>query len=221
MSLASIDPTPEHRLRYDEAVRAIDHQLDSVDAARTRAGLLLAALAITAVEVGGRAVDRAGNPFPVSQALAWTSLLACAGALLFAMWPRNLKGSLKVERLSQKPADHLMQDIALDLTFRRAEVESQRVVYEAVGCDGISSACELIDVSFSSSCILYRELLRLSSTPLSQIWVLGRARLSDATRGVAPVEAAGAGSLSRWQRRRPLRWLVSDRPGWSRVLAAW
>jgi hypothetical protein len=121
MSVASIDPTPEHRLHYDEAVRAIDHQLDSVDAAQTRAGLLLAALAISAAEVGGRAVDRAGNPFPVSQAVAWASLIACAGALLFAMWPRSLKSSFKVERFRRKPADHLMQDITLDLTFRRAE----------------------------------------------------------------------------------------------------
>ncbi|HMS14547.1 MAG TPA: hypothetical protein PKD80_15720 [Microthrixaceae bacterium] len=121
MRESSIEPTPEHRLLYDEAVRAIDHQLASVDAAQTRAGLLIAALTISAAELGGRAADRPGNPFPVAQVIAWASLVVCASALLFAIWPRDLKGSFKVEKLAAKAADHLVQDIAEDLAIRRAE----------------------------------------------------------------------------------------------------
>lgn len=118
---ASIEPTPEHRLRYEEAVRAIDHQLASVDAAQTRAGLLIAALTISAAEIGSRAAGRPGDPFPVAHVIAWAALAVCAAALVFAIWPRNLKGSFKVEKLAAKPADHLVQDIAYDLSIRRAE----------------------------------------------------------------------------------------------------
>jgi len=120
MAGASIEPTPEHRLRYDEAIRAIDHQLGSVDAAQTRVGLLIAAVTISAAELGGRAADRSGDPYPAAHYIGWAALIACIVALAFAIWPRNLKGSFKVELLDDKPADHLMQDITADLARRRA-----------------------------------------------------------------------------------------------------
>ncbi len=124
MQEASIEPTPETRLRYDEAVRTIEHQLASLDSAQTRAGLLLAALTISASELGGRAADRPGNPLPLLQGLAWVALAVAGAALVFALWPRKLSTAFKVDKLVYKPADHLMQDITLSLIRRRSNNEN-------------------------------------------------------------------------------------------------
>jgi len=112
--------SPISQVLYDEAVRAVEQGLASIDAVQTRAALILAALTITASELGRRALDRPGNPLPGSLVVGWIALAACVGATTFVMWPRNLRGSVKVERLPALPADHLVQTLAHNYAGARA-----------------------------------------------------------------------------------------------------
>lgn len=114
---------PEHQVRYGEAIRTIEQQFASVGAAQTRAGLILAALTISAAELGRRAVDRPGEPLPLAGLLAWVALVVCGASTLYAMWPRNLRGTFLVDDLPDLPADHLVQTIVHNLASLSAENE--------------------------------------------------------------------------------------------------
>ena len=104
-----------HQRRYELALRADEEQKASIDAAQARAGLLLAALAITATEIGGRAVDRPGNPLPGAQVIALGALVLCGAALLIAIWPRRYVGTVKPEFMPRKATTHAVQDLTLRL----------------------------------------------------------------------------------------------------------
>src|SRR5918999_3707870 len=82
------DATPEHyKLAYDEARRALDAQESVVNELRTRAGILIAAAAITTSFFGGRALSDG------DVATAGWIAIACFGvvgaSVLAVLWPRT------------------------------------------------------------------------------------------------------------------------------------
>jgi hypothetical protein len=82
------DATPEHyELAYDEARRALDAQESVVNELRTRAGILIAAAAITTSFFGGRALSDG------DVATAGWIAIACFGvvgaSVLAVLWPRT------------------------------------------------------------------------------------------------------------------------------------
>jgi hypothetical protein len=80
-----LNSDPRKKLAYDESVRALQLQSSVLDELRSRTGILLAALALSASFLGARALDSEGL-----SALAWAAIacfsvsgLCCLGIL----WP--------------------------------------------------------------------------------------------------------------------------------------
>jgi len=76
-----------YKVAYDEAVRALSEQQATIDAYRSRAGLLFSAAAITTSFLGAQAL-RGGNASLCSW-LALTAFVCVAVALLAILWPRR------------------------------------------------------------------------------------------------------------------------------------
>jgi hypothetical protein len=84
--MAEDDDAATYALAFDEAGRALDGQERSVNELRSRAGVLIAAAAITTSFFGARAVTQ-----ELSVA-AWFAVVAFAlvgAAVLFVLWPRS------------------------------------------------------------------------------------------------------------------------------------
>ena len=80
------DAEATYALAFDEAGRALDGQERSVNELRSRAGVLIAAAAITTSFFGARAVT------DDLSAAVWCAMVAFAGVgatVLFVLWPRS------------------------------------------------------------------------------------------------------------------------------------
>jgi hypothetical protein len=80
------DSAPMYALAFDEAGRALDGQERTVNELRSRAGVLIAAAAITTSFFGARAVNQDLST------MVWlaTGAFACIGiSVLFVLWPRS------------------------------------------------------------------------------------------------------------------------------------
>jgi hypothetical protein len=82
------DATPEHyELAYDEARRALDAQESVVNELRTRAGVLIAAAAITTSFFGGRALS--DGDVATAGWIAITCFGVVGASVLAVLWPRT------------------------------------------------------------------------------------------------------------------------------------
>src|SRR6186997_1437975 len=75
------------KLAYDESVRSLTQQESVLDALRSRTGILLTAISITATFLGSRALDAPGS----ISTWSWIAIgfFASAGAFALAvLWPR-------------------------------------------------------------------------------------------------------------------------------------
>jgi hypothetical protein len=79
---------PRKALAYNESVRALGQQESVLDALRSRTGILLTAISITATFLGSRALDAPGG----ISVWSWVALGFFAGAggcALAVLWPRD------------------------------------------------------------------------------------------------------------------------------------
>ena len=78
---------PRKKLAYDESVRALQHQSSTLDDLRSRTGILLAALTLSATFLGGRAL--VGSAFSVFSwsGVALLCFLVAGGLCLAILWP--------------------------------------------------------------------------------------------------------------------------------------
>ena len=87
MAEADENETKSYELAFEEAGRALDAQERAVNELRSRAGVLIAAAAITTSFFGSRAV--AGEEF---SGWVWVAVIAFAfvgGCVLMVLWPRS------------------------------------------------------------------------------------------------------------------------------------
>jgi hypothetical protein len=82
-----VTESPES-LAYRESERAIDTQIQAFDELRSRTGLLLAAIAVTASFLGGAALDPE-NGLGGYGVAALVAFGAGIGACLYILWPRR------------------------------------------------------------------------------------------------------------------------------------
>jgi hypothetical protein len=129
------DAAGGYELAYTEAVRALAEQRASVEALRTRAGILLSAAAITSSLLGRQAF--AGRLTPVGW-LAVVSFGALGVSLLAILWPRRERDStpspvgIIETRIETKDAPSLAlihRDLAydMDLAYRENEARHWRL----------------------------------------------------------------------------------------------
>jgi len=84
----SSDEDPRYRFVYDEAVRTIDHQEETLDNLRARAGMLLTATSVATSFLGAAALRETEDTAPwagIAVALFVAVGLACVALL----WPRD------------------------------------------------------------------------------------------------------------------------------------
>jgi hypothetical protein len=80
-------PDPRKRLAYEESVRSLQLQSSSLDDLRSRTGILVSALALSASFLGARSLDLYGFT-----GWNWAALVAfgvAGGACLGILWPRG------------------------------------------------------------------------------------------------------------------------------------
>jgi hypothetical protein len=123
------DAAGGYELAYNEAVRALAEQRSSVEALRTRAGILLSAAAINSSLLGRQAF--AGRLTAVGW-LAVISFAALGISLLAILWPRREGDSTaspvrivetRIETSDPSPLALIHRDLAydLDLAYRENE----------------------------------------------------------------------------------------------------
>jgi hypothetical protein len=112
-AVADADKELPYRIAYDEAVRALSQQQESIDSLRTRAGLLLSAAAITTSFLGAQAL-KDGDP-RIATWLALASFVSLSIAILAILWPHRLE-------FTADPANVIGSYIETDEPLSSAEI---------------------------------------------------------------------------------------------------
>jgi len=109
---------PRKRLAFDQSVRALNLQSSVLDDLRSRTGILLTALSLSATFLGSRALD---GGFSTWTRVAVGFFIASAGYCLGVLWPRGdwgfaLNGPAilgeYVQKQSSAGLDHMLVEIA-------------------------------------------------------------------------------------------------------------
>ena len=85
--MADGSPDPRQALAFEESVRALTIQSSVLDGLRTRTGILLTAIALTASFLGSRALDLVGFSLWAWLAIGFFAL--AGGFALAVLWPRE------------------------------------------------------------------------------------------------------------------------------------
>lgn len=109
------EASAEDGFRLKMAERGLSEQLESVDAAQMRASVLIAAVAIVAGWLGVSGLDgRSAAPWAdIALVIGWCSLIVCAVALVFVIWPRKL--AWNVLDLGDKTAKQMTRSVTASI----------------------------------------------------------------------------------------------------------
>ena len=131
--------TPDFRLAYDEAVRALRAQADEHGSLRTRAGTILAASLVVTSFFGGQAVARNGS----ASSLGWLAVVAFVLAGVFSLgvlFPTDLRFASDVGEVvslienasaTRDPHRELSLSLASQLDLNRRRIAAMRWTFRA------------------------------------------------------------------------------------------